>query len=650
MGDEIGWKFPPTNGGAGDGFNDSGIAYFKGSPISSLARETIQNSLDARKSPAEPVHVSFELFNLGREVEFGREELSRAIIACKESPDCNDLAESELEAAHHALEADTVQSLRVSDRNTTGLRDENWRALVKTRGLSIKSEEGAGGSHGIGKAAPFAVTALRTVFYWTHYKEGDDVAEWFQGKSVLMSHENEGGETQGTGFYGIKDGCRKLLGNSIPKKFRMLSNDGTPVEGTALHILGFRADADWRHDIAESVIVNYFYAIATGKLDVIVEPDERLEQLDLYQIKSNTLERWFNYLQEHNANGDTGEESGGVLAEARAYWEILKSDIHVEKQDPDFGHCRLLIRVANGLSSRVGFVRNTGMLITTRQRNLIRFPGCRDFAALCVFEDSGGNELLRQMENPQHDQFEPNRLPMDQQRRGRRALKRITDWIRDEVRKYARLPEGGNKTVLSELAAYLPDYEPDEPFDDTPDGAGKDTGEPGFAERVKVGLKPVRRTKPPELSLDDGPEVDGDGDDNGNEGGSPTGINGGEGGGGGTGDGDSRGGTGIRGGTSRHRGILVSGVRILPITGRENCYRLSFLADGDGLACLTLEEAGDSSAIPRKDVRAVDKKMSLDRVHLTKHQRTVVEITVDGPIDDRAWRLSATAVSEGDAS
>ncbi len=604
----------------------------------------------AFKSDTEPVHVSFELINLGRDVEFGRKELDRAIMACRDSPDCKGLAESELEAAHQALEAETVQSLRVSDRNTTGLREDNWRALVKTRGLSIKSEEGAGGSHGIGKAAPFAVTALRTVFYWTHYRIGDDAYEWFQGKSVLMSHPGENGETQGTGFYGIKDGCRQLSGSSIPKRFRLLLNDGQPVEGTALHILGFRADPDWRCHIAESVIVNYFYAIETEKLDVIVEPDKHLEQWNLYQIKADSLERWFKYLQEHNAGGDIGEESGGALAEARAYWETLKNGIQVDKQDLDLGHCRLFIKVADGLPSRVGFVRNTGMLITTQQRNLIRFPGCRDFAALCVFEDSAGNEFLRQMENPQHDQFEPNRLPGDQQSRGRRALKRITDWIRAEVRKSAGLPESGKKTVLSELAAYLPDYEPDEPFDDAPDGAGKSTREPGFAERVKVGLKPVRRTKPPELSLDDGPEVDSDGDDTGNEGGSPTGVNGGGGGGGGTGEGNGQGGTGTRGGTSRHRGIPVSRVRILPITGRENCYRLSFMADGDGLACLTLEEAGDSSAISRKDVRAVDENMSLDRVHLTKHQRTVVEITVDGPIDDRAWRLSATAVSEGDAS
>ena len=60
------------------------------------------------------------------------------------------------------------------------------------------------------------------------------------------------------------------------------------------------------------------------------------------------------------------------------------------------------------------------MLVTTQQRNLIRFPGFRDFAALCVFEDPVGNELLRRMENPRHEQFEPDRLPEGDRERGRR--------------------------------------------------------------------------------------------------------------------------------------------------------------------------------------------------------------------------------------
>ena len=52
---DFGWRFPPTNGGRVDGFNDPGIAHFSGSPYSSLARETIQNSLDARDNHDEPV-------------------------------------------------------------------------------------------------------------------------------------------------------------------------------------------------------------------------------------------------------------------------------------------------------------------------------------------------------------------------------------------------------------------------------------------------------------------------------------------------------------------------------------------------------------------------------------------------------------------
>ena len=41
MSNEIGWRFPPTSGGRVDGFNDPGIAHFTGSPLVSLARETI---------------------------------------------------------------------------------------------------------------------------------------------------------------------------------------------------------------------------------------------------------------------------------------------------------------------------------------------------------------------------------------------------------------------------------------------------------------------------------------------------------------------------------------------------------------------------------------------------------------------------------
>ena len=643
MSEEIGWRFPPTNGGRIDGFNDPGIAHFTGAPLESLARETIQNSLDASLSSDEPVHVSFELIDMHPD-NVGRDELAKAIDAsiCEAGDDST--VNAALKAAAKSIKADLISCLRVSDRHTTGLRGDHWRALVKMQGVSLKPEmEGAGGSHGIGKYAPFAVSTLRTVFYWTCFREGGKDLERFQGKSVLMSHKSmEGEETQGTGFFGVKKDCLELT-QGIPQPFRVLDQSQRPIQGTSLAIMGFRETGDWRRRVAASVIGNFFFAIGTGRLTVIVEPDESSE---LMEVDGNSLDKWFQHLAEAADPDDPESASDNPLREAQTFWELSRDEPAAEKQDVDLGHCRLWIRTAEGLSSKVAFVRGTGMLVTAQQRGLIRFPGFREFTALCVFEDPAGNEFLRRMENPKHDQFEPDRLPKDERARGRSALKRITDWIRSEIRKQAGPPEGGRETMLSELAVYLPDYQPEEPFDEADHDGGESSGEPGFGERVTLTLKPVRRPTPSQLPPEDpsGLDSDGDGDDTGNSGGAGTGANGGEGGDGGGGEGDGRGGTGTSGGGSKRREIPVSGVRILPIVGRENCFRLSFMADADGIARLALEEAGDSSVVPRDDVRAVAEGTPLDRVPVAKGRRIVVEITADGPIDGRAWRLSAVAV------
>ena len=473
-----GWRFPPTNGGRVDGFNDPGIAHFSGTPYSSLARETIQNSLDARDNQDQPVHVIFEMIHLSPD-DIGRAELATAIDACRREVEANDPAQPELMRAQEVLTSQKVPFLLVSDRNTTGLRGKHWRTLVKMQGASFKDDlEGAGGSFGIGKYAPFAVSALRTVFYWTSFEEDEKDRERFQGKCVLMSHQSGGEEVQGTGFYGVRDGCLEMT-DSIPSWIRITDQESRPLSGTNLAIAGFMEARDWRRRVASSVIENFFFAIDRAQLEVLIEPGDH--DVDLFQINDATLGECFAALLDEGPDSEEERAEGGnALSQARAFWEISEDDESaIERQDQDFGHCRLWIRVQEGLPSRVGFVRRTGMLVTTQQRRLIRFPGFRDFAALCVFEDPAGNELLRRMENPRHDQFEPDRLPEKERARGRRALNRITEWIRGEVRKQAGPPEGGKSTVLSELATYLPDLRPDEPFEDQGTENGS-AGEPGF--------------------------------------------------------------------------------------------------------------------------------------------------------------------------
>ena len=640
---KIGWKFPPTNGGRVDGFNDPGIAYFNGTPVVSLARETIQNSLDAGNTD-EPVQVTFELVPLDPE-HLGKDELESALEACKPKAKDDKAARDFLEGATHVLRQKSLTCLRVSDRNTTGLRPNQWHALVKMQGVSLKPGiEGAGGSHGIGKYAPFAVSTLRTVFYWTCYQEGTQRLETFQGKSVLMSHEGYEGETQGTGFYGAREGCRELSDKEVPQSFRMLEKDKqTAIQGTSLLIAGFRETRNWRRRIAASVIESFFYAVDRGKLTVIVEPDLALDALDLFEIDKGSLGDWFDFLEK----GIGDEDDGGVeidrsLRQARAFWDISNGEPQAEKQDQDLGHCRLWIRVDEGLPSKVGFVRQTGMLVTTQQPGLIRFSGFQDFAALCVFDDPKGNELLRLMENPQHDKFEPDRLPRDEQKRGRAALSRVVKWIRKEIRKYAAPPVVEGSIDLSELAVYLPNFQPDEPLDDAAHGSnGK--REQGFGERVQLTLKPIRRPMS-SLSQEDESDEDGDsdGDDVGFGGGAGTESNGGENGNGGRGEGDGSGGTGSKGGGHKSaKRLPVSNVRLLHVQGHENRYRLRFRAGDSDVANLKLEEAGDSSSVPRDDIRSVTDGVSLESVKLVEGQVCEIEVTADMPIDGRAWRLSA---------
>lgn len=56
---DIGWEFPIDGAGQWEGFNHPGIEHFRGNVMGSLAREIIQNSLDARSTF--PVSVSFQL-------------------------------------------------------------------------------------------------------------------------------------------------------------------------------------------------------------------------------------------------------------------------------------------------------------------------------------------------------------------------------------------------------------------------------------------------------------------------------------------------------------------------------------------------------------------------------------------------------------
>ena len=59
------WRFPILDDGTTQGFNDGGIATFKGSDLyNNLAREICQNSLDAKADGKKTVTIKFDVIKV----------------------------------------------------------------------------------------------------------------------------------------------------------------------------------------------------------------------------------------------------------------------------------------------------------------------------------------------------------------------------------------------------------------------------------------------------------------------------------------------------------------------------------------------------------------------------------------------------------
>src|SRR5690606_18157049 len=82
----------------------------------------------------------------------------------------------------------------------------------------------------------------------------------------------------------------------------------------------------------------------------------------------------------------------------------------------------------------------------------------KEFAAVLECTAEKGLSLLRAMEPPRHDAFEPDRLPADRRAAGKTALRELADWVRKMLIRYAKDPVQ-EETNLDELADYFGDEE-----------------------------------------------------------------------------------------------------------------------------------------------------------------------------------------------
>lgn len=441
------WRFPLARGGNKSGISDSGIESFTGQRISSLTREIIQNSLDAKREDLvnDPVIVEFKTFNINSEGFPGKEDLLMSMEqALKESKHLkSNKTKNFYEVAINTLKSKKIKMLRISDFNTLGLEgveEEDhspWHYLVKSQGISDKDDT-AGGSFGIGKNATFVVSNLRTVFYETLTISNHKGSE---GVSNLISYrvEEEDDYTQGIGYYGIDEK------NNPYRDFLNLDKSFLRDEpGTDIYVSGLIVDESFENNIIKSVLNSFMYAIYKNTLEVKVN--------DIV-INKNTL---INLITRDDLELDnTTKEMFLLLTDKNTH--VFKENI-IDTLTPDI-EIRLLIE--DDSSRKISMVRKPWMKITDFQG----FPKAYQFSGMVIIKGDKLNELLRKIENPQHDDWQSERLTEHPE------MKKQVDQALSQIRRtIARKLQDLHQTDLSDYldifgaSEYLPQISEDSEF------------------------------------------------------------------------------------------------------------------------------------------------------------------------------------------
>jgi hypothetical protein len=449
----IGLRFDLSSSGQVEGINDAGIETFAGDHLGSLAREQGQNSLDAKRPGVKgPVEVTYQLLEIKTAELPAAADLAAAVVSAEKfwsEPGRNDEKTLQiLKKAKSVLKGATVPLLRIADRNTTGLRGSNlylqgdWFSLTKASGVSLKAR-GKGGSFGIGKNVFWGNSRLRTVFFSTTDMDGQSA---FQGVVKLVSHPVGGDISRAVGFYGVIENYGPILKlKEIPAVFRC------DDVGTDIFLAGFDPDPGWKDSLRAAFAENFFVAFHNDLLRVTIEKTE-ISAANIAEVVE-----------------DLAKRRPEDYSELKNYFDALTSSEAkvVEAQFPKLGKVQLRLLVRDGAQKRIAMFRGTGMRIVEKKG--FRTPV--EFAGVLLCDDEKGNDYLRDLEPPSHNDWQPERSPDPKQ--AAEVISALYAWVRRCVAELNPITMTDRLEVPG-LEKYLPD-DSDEIFDAN---AAKGEGDP----------------------------------------------------------------------------------------------------------------------------------------------------------------------------
>lgn len=381
------WYFPYGYGIEKESVNNARIETFRDNVLESLARETCQNSIDAVKDESKPVRMVFEEKSIDISDVINKKMFINEIIPkALKTWESDKKTEEFLSKYTDNLNSDKIRILRISDYNTTGLEDANWESLIENAGISVKGDDSSAGSFGIGKAAPFASSDLRMVFYSTKTISGEEKAI---GVTKFISFDLEDGSTaQGVGYLGKHE--KEPLERQFNFDFKEREESGTD-----LYIIGFNQSSEWKDEIVRSLIENFMVSIYKEMLtirvnDIEIDKDTMGEIIKGYSGKKyDELKNYYSVLENYEQNQA----------------ELFYLDERFEKYGFKKDDAIFITSKSENANRSVLMTRKAGMKIKDRKNisGSIQFNG--------IFHATGNkiNAILKEMENPNHNDWVPER-------------------------------------------------------------------------------------------------------------------------------------------------------------------------------------------------------------------------------------------------
>ena len=450
------WFFPPLNGGP-EIFDNAGRRHFSDAPVRKAVRELIQNSLDARDDGLNrdgPVKIELAEIELPATTVDLR-QLTRHLEQCALETQRTKGLKRQLQHYKDAVKAASSTPLRcllIRDTGTTGADYDKFRALVRQEGTVIKDNRGPGGSFGIGKNAPFNLSAVNAVVYSTTFHDGRGRRELMEGKALLLPHNAPDApdhRLQHAGYLRLANG-KPAEGRAIARRLHQ------PEYGTSIFVLAFNPRTPhWESDALDALLCNFHFALHHGRLEAVITSPASTVKVTRRNLDQLFQERIATAEEDHTRN---------ELEKHQHYYLAYRDSNAPRVIENKLGSFNLSLTYGRG-PRRLLYVNHNGMTITDARgpadgnplapRNK---PFWADYAAVLVPCDARASATLNAMENPSHDRICPASLESPEERNQQeKLLAGLRNQISEIISQETGTAAAGTPTNADEMREYAPE-------------------------------------------------------------------------------------------------------------------------------------------------------------------------------------------------